>query len=134
MFTFAEHFDEENRYSMIESNSMFLRSDYLHAYTCLIPEEIHQYIDKHPSCYDIAMNMLVSGMTGTSPVLVDTAYSQWPKQSKTIQQQKSQCLNNLPKLFNEINPLIFNNEIVSQVSSKASKQQQEPTSVDWGTA
>lgn len=122
--TFTQNFDGEYRYSMIKSNSMFLRSDYLHAYTCLIPEEIHQYIDKHPSCYDIAMNMLVSGMTGSSPVLVDTAYSQWTKQSNIIQQQKSQCLNELPQFFNNNNPLIFNNELVTQVSSKVFNEEQ----------
>jgi hypothetical protein len=103
---------------MIESSSFFMKSDFLHGYTCLLPEEIHQYIDHHPMCHDIGINMLVSGMTGSSPVLVNASLSEFQdKPSSFPTYQLSQCLDDLSKLFNDRNPLIFNNQIVSKASS-----------------
>jgi glycogenin glucosyltransferase len=119
---FIENFDKTNRFSMIESKSMFIRTDYLYAYTCLIPEEIHYYIDQHPMCYDIAMNMLVSGMSGVSPVLVKASFLfefEEPQQSQLDYNEKqSQCLNELATLFDGKTTLKYNNEIVTRISSK----------------
>ena len=49
---------------------MFIRSEYLFWYTCLLPERIHAYINKNRNCEDIAMQMMVSGMTNSPPVAV----------------------------------------------------------------
>ncbi|KAL7319851.1 hypothetical protein PS15m_002938 [Mucor circinelloides] len=115
-YTFVENLDNDNRYSMI-SNNMFLKSDFLYGYTCIMPEEIHQYIDKYPACRDIAINMLVSGQTGSSPLLVkaDYVFEFEDSHPQTIR-QRSQCINDLSVLFNGKNPLNLNNEIVSKVS------------------
>lgn len=95
---------------------MFMKSDFLYAYTCLVPEEIHHYIDNNPICYDIAINMLVSGMTGTSPVLIKTSSLFKFQEADTQTQPLSKCLQDLSKLFNGINPLLFNNQLVTRVS------------------
>lgn len=104
---------------------MFIKSDFLYGYTCLVPEEIHHYVDQHPVCSDIAMNMLVSGQTGIAPVLVNPqkAYKFENKHPKTIQ-ERSACIDGLSALFNGKNPLVYNNDIVSKVSS--SKKQYQP--------
>ncbi len=40
---------------------MFIRSEYLFWYTCVMPEGVHAYIDRNMNCEDIAMQMLASG-------------------------------------------------------------------------
>ncbi|CAO0791290.1 unnamed protein product [Mucor circinelloides] len=131
-YTFVENLDNDNRYSMIRNN-MFLKSDFLYGYTCIMPEEIHQYIDKYPACRDIAINMLVSGQTGSSPLLVkaDYVFEFEDSHSQTIR-QRSQCINDLSVLFNGKNTLNLNNEIVSKVSPD---QVNTPTSWDtWASS
>ena len=49
---------------------MFIRSEYLFWYTCILPECVHAYIDDNMNCEDIAMQMLASGMTNQAPVAV----------------------------------------------------------------
>lgn len=117
-YSFIENLDDANRYSMI-SNNMFLKSDFLYGYTCIMPEEIHQYVDKYPVCRDIAINMLVSGQTGSSPILVkaDYLYEFEDNHSQTIR-QRSQCINEMLVLFNGKNPLNLNNQVVSRVTAK----------------
>ncbi len=41
---------------------MFIRSEYLFWYTCVMPEGVHAYIDRNMNCEDIAMQMLASGI------------------------------------------------------------------------
>lgn len=114
---FIEGLDTNSRYSMIESKSMFMKSDFLYGYTCLLPQEIHEYIDKYPVCHDIAINMLVSGQTGASPVLVHADYLfEFEDTHPHTINQRSQCLDDLTRLFNGKNPLVFNTEVVSKVA------------------
>lgn len=105
-----------------------MKSDFLYAYTCLLPEEIHRYIDNNPACLDVGINMLVSGMTGTSHVLVKASFQFMFPKTVIHTKQLSNCLEDLSKLFGGKNPLIFNNEIVTRVSS-----QDINTPVAWDT-
>ncbi|KAI9275697.1 glycosyl transferase family 64 domain-containing protein [Phascolomyces articulosus] len=57
-------------YSMILTKSMFVRKEYLFAYTCLLDLGMHQDIDNWLNCEDIAFNLMVSGMTGAPMVAV----------------------------------------------------------------
>lgn len=117
--SFIENMDGQNKYSMIRSSSgMFLKSDYLYGYTCLLPEQVHYYIDKNPECLDIAMNMMVSGMTAAPPLLVNTnSLAQLGSSSdQTILETKSQCIKDLTVHFNKKNPLILNDEIIAHTT------------------
>ena len=58
------------RYSIMLTKFMFIRSEYLFWYTCILPECVHAYIDDNMNCEDIAMQMLASGMTNQAPVAV----------------------------------------------------------------
>ncbi|KAG1462734.1 hypothetical protein G6F55_002801 [Rhizopus delemar] len=108
----SDTYDKRQDYSMIQSKAMFMKSDYLYAYTCLLPEQIHYYIDYHPTCHHIAINMLVSGMTGTSPLLLD-APSFNAIHSNSV--EKMDCINDLSFMFNNNNPLVFNNQVISKL-------------------
>lgn len=111
---FIESMDDENRYSMIRSSSgMFLKTDYLYGYTCLMPDEVHYYVDKHPQCRDVAMNMMVSGMTAASPVLVDADYLYEMNDKTHSGGDRAECIKGLSPYFNEQNTLILNDEIIS---------------------
>lgn len=57
-------------YTLISSTGMLISVEYLFIYTCLLPLEVHLLIDRSEDGADIAMNMLVSGMTEQKPVLV----------------------------------------------------------------
>lgn len=56
-------------YTMV-TGPMLFDSDLLVSYTCALPHEIHAYVDSHTECGDVAFNMLASGLTRQSPVLV----------------------------------------------------------------
>ncbi|KAI9482863.1 MAG: nucleotide-diphospho-sugar transferase [Benjaminiella poitrasii] len=99
---------DSNHYNMLESNSVFMKSDYLYAYTCLLPQEVHHYVDQHPQCVDTAINMLVSGLTGVSPVLI-------PSSSTTKSESKSSCIAGLSPFFNDKSTLVSTNQIISQL-------------------
>lgn len=95
---------------MVSSQAVFMRSDFLYAYTCLLPEQIHQYIDLHPICHDTAINMLVSGMTGSSPILVNTSLVSQHTENPP------HCLSGLKRFFNGQNMLVFTDLLVTRVS------------------
>jgi hypothetical protein len=37
---------------------IFMKSDFLFWYSCILPEKFHKYIDEHMNCEDIAMQMV----------------------------------------------------------------------------
>ncbi|GAA6057011.1 hypothetical protein JCM3770_000119 [Rhodotorula araucariae] len=59
-----------HKYDIILTKAMMINANFLHAYTCVLPPEIHRYVDYGKNCEDIAMNMMVSGLTGSAPVCV----------------------------------------------------------------
>src|SRR3954452_1762925 len=52
------HLIRNSEYSMVLTKIMFMSSDYLFAYTCLLPQSVHHYVDEQMNCEDIAINML----------------------------------------------------------------------------
>ncbi|OBZ84306.1 Glycosyltransferase family 64 protein C4 [Choanephora cucurbitarum] len=59
-------------YSIILTKSMFIRSDYLFSYTCLLDPDLHQIIDDQLNCEDLAFAMMVAGMSHAPPGYVQT--------------------------------------------------------------
>lgn len=93
-------------YSIILTKFMFMRSEYLYIYTCLFSSEILDYIDQVKNCEDIAMNILVTGMTGASPVSVliqsdDFGTFQGISTNQGHQNERSKCLSKFLNIFNE---------------------------------
>ncbi|KAL2915801.1 hypothetical protein HK105_204748 [Polyrhizophydium stewartii] len=62
---------DHRRYSMMLTKGMFFHTSFLAAYTCLMPPHVHAYIDAIQNCEDIAMNFVVSGLTGLAPLTVN---------------------------------------------------------------
>ena len=63
--------DKYRRYSIVLTKHMFMRSEYLFYYRCLLPDErIHHYVDRHRNCEDIACQCMVTGMSGAAPIAV----------------------------------------------------------------
>ena len=58
-------------YSMVLTKAMIHDTFFMYAYTCLMPARVHAYIDNLMNCEDIAMNMMVSGITGKPPLLIN---------------------------------------------------------------
>ncbi|GAA6004462.1 uncharacterized protein JCM10292_007082 [Rhodotorula paludigena] len=67
---FYEMAGVHHKYDIILTKAMMINANFLHAFTCVLPPEIHRYIDYGKNCEDIAMNMMVSGLTGAAPVCV----------------------------------------------------------------
>eukprot|EP01013_Petalomonas_cantuscygni_P039254 TRINITY_DN70624_c0_g1_i1.p1 TRINITY_DN70624_c0_g1~~TRINITY_DN70624_c0_g1_i1.p1 ORF type:complete len:312 (+),score=68.63 TRINITY_DN70624_c0_g1_i1:2-937(+) len=61
----SEH--EPRRYSIVLTKLMFHHVRYMWSYTCLLPEEVHRYVDRITNCEDIAFAMAVAGMSGAYP-------------------------------------------------------------------
>ncbi len=62
--------DGFRHYSMVLTKFMFLDVRYFFMYTCLLPHEVRSYITEHMNCEDLAMNWMVSGLTGSAPLAV----------------------------------------------------------------
>ena len=62
--------DGFREYSMVLTKFMFMDARYFFMYTCLLPDELKQYITKNLNCEDLAMNWMVSGLTGQAPLAV----------------------------------------------------------------
>ncbi|KAI8367102.1 nucleotide-diphospho-sugar transferase [Blakeslea trispora] len=105
--------DNNHPYSMISSKAMWMRSDLLYAYSCLLPSQIHYVVDQQPECLDVAINMLASGMTGVAPLLIDSPLL---NQSTDASLPFSTCIKSLSRFFDGKNTLVSNNQIVKQTS------------------
>ncbi|KAK4049297.1 exostoses (multiple)-like 2 [Microbotryomycetes sp. JL201] len=114
--TFYEMAGVYRRYSIILTKAMFLNANYLHAYTCVLAPEIHRFVDKGMNCEDIAMNMMVSGMTGQAPVCVNTMAIDFGTTkgisiSSAFTVRRDQCTADLIDLFGR-DTLVMNREMV----------------------
>lgn len=104
----------ERSYSIMLTKLMFMKSDFLFIYTCLLPPLIHKYVDSHLNCEDIAMNMMVSGLTGFPPVSVKAVVEDYGTDSGISWkpghlQSRSQCISDLVKIFKK-DTLLTNSE------------------------
>jgi hypothetical protein len=77
----------------------------LHAYTCVLDPAIHRYVDMGKNCEDIAMNMMVSGLTGHPPVCIaeeevlDFGTSKGISISTSFTARRDHCTADLIELF-----------------------------------
>jgi len=107
-------------YSLLSSNLMMLNSDYFFVYTCVLPERIHRYIDEQPEdSADLAMNLLIAGMTANKPMLIKSDFAtdpESPKYDSSWGSLRATMLRDLVKLFNggTRDPLAYNSLIVGQ--------------------
>ncbi|GAA5801004.1 hypothetical protein HPULCUR_006444 [Helicostylum pulchrum] len=62
-------------YSIILTKSMFIRSDYLFSYTCLLEPDLHASVDRQLNCEDLGFAMMASGLSGAGPTYVRTQKS-----------------------------------------------------------
>lgn len=59
-------------YSIILTKSMFIRSEYLFSFTCLLDPELHATVDGQLNCEDLGFSMMASGLSGAAPTYVRT--------------------------------------------------------------
>ncbi len=57
-------------FTMLLTKTLFMRSQNLFIFTCLLPLRFHRYIDYGSNCEDIAINIMSEGLTGEMPVAV----------------------------------------------------------------
>ncbi|BGP58302.1 hypothetical protein JCM8202_000936 [Rhodotorula sphaerocarpa] len=94
-----------HRYSIILTKAMMINANFLHAYTCVLAPEIHRFVDMGKNCEDIAMNMMVSGLTGLPPVCIDEhevldfGTSRGISISSAFTHRRDQCTADLIQLF-----------------------------------
>lgn len=107
-------------YSLLSSNLMMLNSDFLFVYTCILPERIHRYIDEQPEdSSDLAMNLLVAGMTANKPILIKSDFTtdpESPRYDSSWGMLRATMLRDLVRLFTggSRDPLSVNSLIVGQ--------------------
>lgn len=85
----------------------------------MLAPEIHRYVDMGMNCEDIAMNMMVSGLTNAAPVCVaeasvlDFGTSHGISISSAFTVRRDQCTQDLIELF-ERDTLLPSREMVHQ--------------------
>lgn len=114
------------QYSIMLTKFMFMHAEYLYAYTCLLPTRVHRYIDEKVNCEDIAMNMLVTGMTSAKPVAVMTHVDDFGTTSGISLKPghvnaRSKCVADLIKLFGK-DTLQYNREVFMPFRKKPRAQ------------
>ena len=112
-----------NSYSIILTKFMFMSADYLFAYSCLMPEEVHRYVDQALNCEDIAMALLIAGMTGTKHIAVQAPIVDFGTTSGISAKSKhldcrSVCLTDIIKILG-INSLESNIEVIQRYNTPA---------------
>lgn len=107
-------------YSLLSPHLLLLNADYLFTYTCLLPEKIHRFVDEQSDdSADLAMNLLVAGMTGNRPVLIKSDFAMDPEASRNTENWASNravMLKELIKLFNGgvRDPLLYSTVTIGQ--------------------
>jgi hypothetical protein len=107
-------------YSLLSSQMLLLSSDYLFIYTCLLPERIHRHIDEqNEDSADLAMNVMVAGMTGIRPILIKSDFVD-PENGRFAGESwaltRGQILKDLVRIFTggARDPLQYNSVTVTQ--------------------
>lgn len=98
-------------YSMLATDGVMMNTDYLYMYSCLIPHEVHAYVDSVGDCHDVAINMMAAGATDGTPVLLQTK-----KSAPSVTPVKRSCIANLGNSVWTSNPLRLTSEIVHKVA------------------
>lgn len=108
-------------FSIVLTKSMFVKSEYLFAYTCLMDPALHEYVDANLNCEDIGFSLMVSGLTSVSNVYVavksrirDYGLSQGISTNGNHIKARRQCISNMISTFWKGNdPTRMSNEMVS---------------------
>ncbi|KAI8391814.1 glycosyl transferase family 64 domain-containing protein [Radiomyces spectabilis] len=110
----------ENKYSMVLTKSMFIHSDYLFAYTCVLDSALHHHVDNILNCEDISFSMMASGLSAAGPLAVlpnrpisDFGLKNGISTNSGHMPARSQCVSDLITHFwNKQDPLIYAQESV----------------------
>ncbi|QUC22442.1 uncharacterized protein UV8b_06683 [Ustilaginoidea virens] len=107
-YSFCSADQGQDYYNLILSGLAFAHISFMDYYSSQdeIPKRIRAYVDQHFNCEDIAMNYLVSLLTGEGPLLVkgkDAYVSFVPANGISTRpghiEARSQCLNDYNELF-----------------------------------
>ncbi|KAG6004394.1 hypothetical protein E4U21_001114 [Claviceps maximensis] len=107
-YSFCSTDDAHNKYNLILSGLAFAHISFLDYYSSsdALTTKIRAYVDKHFNCEDLAINYLVSMLTGEGPLLVkgkDRYVSMAPTSGISTKpghlEARTQCLNDYNDLF-----------------------------------
>nr|XP_027195106.1 exostosin-2-like [Dermatophagoides pteronyssinus] len=99
----------KNKISLILTGAAFYHHYYNYLYTYVMPETIRKWVDDNMNCEDIAMNFLVSNVTGKAPIKVTPRKKfKCPECSKANSlstdvvhhlQLRSRCIDHFSKIY-----------------------------------
>lgn len=101
----AETFWLYRKYSMLLTKAAFIHVDYFNIYTQHMHKSIRQYVDMVSNCEDIAMQFLVSNLTGSPPQLIqafgvlDVGQGEGISSAKHHNAVRSLCLSDLASFY-----------------------------------
>ena len=110
--------------SMVLTGAAFLHTHYLRLYTFWMPQAVRELVDEFMNCEDIAMNFLVSHVTGKPPVKVTSRWTfRCPGCPVALSStdghfdERQVCINKLARIFGYM-PLVFTQYRVDSVLFK----------------
>jgi hypothetical protein len=108
-------------YSIILTKSMFIRSDYLFSYTCLLEPKLHQLVDNQLNCEDLGFSMMASGMSNAASTFVrpkeymeDFGLKQGISTNTAHMPARADCISNfITQFWNAKDPLVNSYDIAA---------------------
>ncbi|XP_051164279.1 exostosin-2 [Leptopilina boulardi] len=97
-----------NRISMVLTGAAFYHKYWSYMYTTSMPGDIKEWVDEHMNCEDIAMNFLISNITGKAPIKVtpkkkfrcpECTNTEMLSADLTHMVERTQCINRFSKIY-----------------------------------
>ncbi|KAI8991268.1 glycosyl transferase family 64 domain-containing protein [Mycotypha africana] len=106
-------------YSIVLTKSMFIRSEYLFAYTCLLEPKLHEMVDRQLNCEDLGFSMMACGISRVPATFVrpeqpmeDFGLKKGISVNGSHMPNRAQCIADFITLFWDRNdPLVYNYDI-----------------------
>ncbi|CEI88065.1 hypothetical protein RMCBS344292_02466 [Rhizopus microsporus] len=108
-------------YTLVLTKSMFIRSEYLFAYTCLLEPKLHEYVDQALNCEDLGFAMMASGLSHTPSTFVcnekpieDFGRKKGISINNNHMPARADCISNfITQFWNEQDPLLKSYDAVA---------------------
>uniref|UniRef100_T1JB76 Exostosin-2 n=1 Tax=Strigamia maritima TaxID=126957 RepID=T1JB76_STRMM len=97
-----------NELSMVLTGAAFYHKYWSYMYTTSMPGDIKQWVDDHMNCEDIAMNFLVTNMTGKAPIKVaprkkfkcpECIHTEMLSADLSHMMERSECVNKFAQVY-----------------------------------
>ena len=89
-----------NIFNYLHTDGLFISSEFLYNFNCLLPPHVHLFLQSHPECSSMALNMFSMGTSKTAPIKIDLATAHDRKDNL------QECYEQILPFFEGLDPLL----------------------------